>query len=55
MQVEMIGDGYMVICGAPEAQPRHAQHITDFAYSIIKATSKINDPSTNQPLKIRVG
>ena len=51
----MIGDGYMVICGAPEAQPRHAELITDFAQSIIDATSKINDPSTNQSLKIRVG
>ena len=45
----------MVICGAPDAQPRHAEHITDFALSIINATSKINDPSTNQSLKIRVG
>ena len=51
----MIGDGYMVICGAPEAHPRHAELITDFAQSIIDATSKINDPSTNQSLKIRVG
>ncbi len=51
----MIGDGYMVICGAPETQPKHALLITDFACSIIDATSKINDPSTNKPLEIRVG
>lgn len=45
----------MVICGAPEVQLNHAIFITDFAFSIIEATSKINDPSTNQSLRIRVG
>ena len=53
--METIGDGYMVICGAPDVRPNHAVFITDFAFSIIEATSKINDPSTNQPLRIRVG
>ena len=55
LQVETIGDAYMVICGAPELTPNHAEYVTDFAFSIIEATSKINDPSTNKSLKIRVG
>ena len=54
-QVETIGDAYMVICGAPELTPNHAEYVTDFAFSIIEATSKINDPSTKESLKIRVG
>ena len=54
-QVETIGDAYMVISGAPIETPHHAEYITDFAFSILKATSKINDPSTNKPLRIRIG
>lgn len=53
--VETIGDAYMVICGAPVCTPHHAEYLTDFAFSIIKATSKIEDPSTGKNLKIRVG
>ena len=53
--METIGDAYMVICGAPELTPNHAEYVTDFAFSIIEATSKINDPSTNKSLLIRVG
>ena len=45
----------MVICGAPVYTVHHAEYITDFAIAIIKAASKINDPSTNKSLKIRVG
>ena len=54
-QVETIGDAYMVISGAPVYTLHHAEYITDFAISAIEATSKINDPSTNESLKIRVG
>ena len=45
----------MVISGAPVQTDHHAEYITDFAFSIIEAISKINDPSTAQSLKIRVG
>jgi len=54
-QVENIGDAYMVISGAPISTPHHAEYITDFAFSSIEATSKINDPSTQKSLRIRVG
>ena len=55
IQVQTIGDGYMAICGAPIETDHHAEHMTDFGFSVIKATSKINDPSTNKSLQIRVG
>lgn len=54
-KVETIGDAYMVISGAPVPTDHHVEFITDFAFSIIEAISKINDPSTSQSLKIRVG
>lgn len=53
--MENIGDAYMVISGAPIYTPHHAKYITDFAFSSIAATSKIHDPSTKKPLRIRVG
>ncbi len=45
----------MVLCGAPVYTVHHAEYITDFAMAIIKATYKINDPSTGESLKIRIG
>ena len=45
----------MAISGAPVYTVHHADYMTEFAFSIIDATSKINDPSTNNSLKIRVG
>ena len=54
-QVETIGDAYMVICGAPVSTIYHAEYITAFGLDVIQATSKINDPSTGQSLRIRVG
>ena len=45
----------MVLAGAPVSTPHHAEYITNFGFSIIDAMTKINDPSTGEHLKIRVG
>ena len=45
----------MALAGAPVTTPHHAEYMTDFAFSIIEAIGKINDPSTHESLKIRVG
>lgn len=49
-QVQIIGDAYMAMDTS-----HHVEDITNFAFNIVKATAKINDPSTNNPLSIRVG
>lgn len=54
-KVQTIGDAYMALCGAPVETPDHAEYMTDFAFAIIKAIANINDPSTQQPIRIRVG
>lgn len=55
LQVETIGDAYMVLCGAPVCTARHAEYTTNFGLAIIEAITKINDPSTGHSLKVRVG
>ena len=45
----------MALCGAPVETPDHAEYMTNFALAIIKAIANINDPSTQQPIRIRVG
>ena len=45
----------MALSGAPIETPHHAEYMTDFAFSIIEAIAKIHDPSTQEPLQIRVG
>ena len=55
LQVQTIGDGYMAVCGAPIQTEHHAEYMTDFACSAINVASKINDPSTNQTITIRIG
>ena len=54
-QVQTIGDGYMVVSGAPIQTDHHAEYMTDFACSAIAATANVKDPSTDKPLAIRVG
>ena len=45
----------MALCGAPAETPDHAEYMTNFAFAIIKAIANINDPSTQEPVRIRVG
>ena len=45
----------MVLCGAPVEIPNHAELVTDYGFSIIDAVGKVFDPSTQDPLSIRVG
>ncbi len=45
----------MVLSGAPVEIPNHAELITDYGFSIIDAVGKVRDPSTQDPLSIRVG
>ncbi|XP_035714536.1 soluble guanylate cyclase 88E isoform X1 [Folsomia candida] len=55
-KVETIGDSYMVVSGAPEPMPQHAERIADMAMDMVDAMQAIGDPSRDgEPLKIRVG
>lgn len=54
-KVETIGDAYMVVAGAPEKDPNHAEKVCDMALDMVDAIKDLKDPSTGQHLRIRVG
>lgn len=41
--------------GAPEKKENHAEKVCDMALDMIEAIMELNDPSTGQHLRIRVG
>ncbi|CAG0878898.1 unnamed protein product [Cyprideis torosa] len=54
-KVETIGDAYMVVAGAPEINPHHAERICDMAMDMVDTIECLTDPSTGKHLQIRVG
>jgi class 3 adenylate cyclase len=53
-KVETVGDAYLAIAGAPVADPRHAQHMADFAIDIMAAAERILSSGTTA-LQLRIG
>ncbi|XP_059483140.1 soluble guanylate cyclase 88E isoform X2 [Neocloeon triangulifer] len=54
-KVETIGDAYMVVCGAPEKNHKHAEYVCNMALDMVDAITDLKDPSTGSHLQIRVG
>ncbi|CAM1324864.1 Uncharacterised protein g8817 [Pycnogonum litorale] len=54
-KVETIGDAYMVVSGAPEANEKHAEDICFMALDMVVLIQDLKDPSTDESLNIRVG
>jgi len=53
--VETIGDAYMVCCGAPSEDDKHAETICSFALLVVEATKILVNPLDGQPLQLRLG
>lgn len=45
----------MVVSGAPESEPKHADKICQMALDMVVVIGDLKDPSTGNSLKIRVG
>ncbi|CAG0885214.1 unnamed protein product [Cyprideis torosa] len=54
-KVETIGDAYMVVCGAPDPDPFHAQRVAAQAFGMIQESQQVTNPSTGKSIQIRVG
>ncbi|XP_072367934.1 soluble guanylate cyclase 88E-like isoform X12 [Scyliorhinus torazame] len=55
IQVETIGDAYMVVAGVPEKTKYHAHNICDMALDMVRSIGHLKDPSTGSNIQIRVG
>ncbi|KAG2443734.1 hypothetical protein HXX76_002080 [Chlamydomonas incerta] len=54
-KVETIGDAYMAATGLLQETPSHASDMVAFGVGMIRAAACVRDPTTGQPLRIRVG
>ncbi|GFS24109.1 guanylate cyclase soluble subunit beta-2 [Elysia marginata] len=55
LQVETIGDAYMIVSGVPETTQVHAQLVANFAMDMVEEAELVKSPATSLPLQIRVG
>ncbi len=56
LQVETIGDAYMVVSGAPIVTKFHAVYIAEMSFDMMETMKRLPDPSrTGDHLKIRLG
>ena len=53
-KIKTIGDAYMAVCGAPEADPEHAQKMARFAQAMIESTRNVKGPD-GEHFELRVG
>ena len=53
--METIGDAYMVVGGAPDANPNHAVCVADLALAMLNCVTELLDPFSMQHLRIRIG
>jgi hypothetical protein len=52
LQVETIGDAYMVVGGLPEVTPRHASFVANMALDMIVKANEVHSPATGKPLQV---
>lgn len=53
-KIKTIGDAYMVVCGLPEPDARHAEKIADMALDMLAITQRFSETS-GLSLRIRIG
>ena len=52
LQVETIGDAYMVVGGVPERSADHAVRVARFAIDIVGQSARVASPATGTPLQV---
>ena len=55
MQVETIGDGYMVVVGIPNTQERHAEYAADMAIDMLIGLKKVELPFLEGKITVKLG
>ena len=52
LQVETIGDAYMVVGGLPTPCDNHAERVLNMAFGMMEASIKVLSPADKMPLKV---
>ena len=52
LQVETIGDAYMVVGGIPKRTPSHAENVIRFAMAQHLAIKHLKSPVSDEPIKV---
>lgn len=52
LQVETIGDAYMVVGGVPIPKDTHAERVANFALGMRIAAREVKNPITGQPIQV---
>ena len=52
LQVETIGDAYMIVSGVPEVCVDHACNVADFSLAMVAAARQVLSPATGKPLQV---
>ena len=55
VQVETIGDGYMVVVGIPNTQERHAEYAADMAIDMLIGLKKVELPFLEGKITVKLG
>ena len=53
LEVETIGDAYMVVGGVPERRPDHAAAVADMGLDMVIRAREVVSPATGKPLQVR--
>lgn len=52
LQVETIGDAYMVVGGVPIPMSSHTERVANFALGMIIAAKEVTNPVTGGPIQV---
>ena len=55
VQVETIGDAYMLVSGLPDRTEHHAKHAADVAMEMVQAIQKVKINFLKEPLTVKLG
>lgn len=54
LQVETIGDAYMIVSGVPEKTEKHASEVAEFSMVMIEQAAHVLSPVTKEPIQVHV-
>lgn len=52
LQVETIGDAYMVAAGLLDTPTEHAEAVTNMAFGMMQEAGKVIEPANRSPLQV---